>query len=77
MVCPDYLRTQAETCLRWARDCFDLATATRLRLMAEELTGKAAEIESSSLGALTREDSRHDRATWSGSGGFATGRKAS
>jgi hypothetical protein len=41
----DYLRTQARTCLAWARDCFDLTTATRLRLMAEEFAAKADEIE--------------------------------
>ena len=41
----DYLRRQARTCLQWARDCFDLQTATRLRLMAEEFNAKAAQIE--------------------------------
>lgn len=45
MVGPDYLRQQAATCLRWASDCFDLGTATRLRLMAEEFMAKADEIE--------------------------------
>jgi hypothetical protein len=41
----DYLRMQARTCLDWARDCFDLTTATRLRLMAEELAAKADRID--------------------------------
>jgi len=41
----DYLRNQAKTCLTWARECFDLATATRLRLMAEEFLAKAEEID--------------------------------
>jgi hypothetical protein len=41
----DYLRAQAATCLIWARECFDLGTATRLRLMAEEFSAKAAEID--------------------------------
>jgi hypothetical protein len=46
-VTADYLRKQARTCLEWARDCFDLGTAARLRLMAQEFTAKAAEIEAS------------------------------
>jgi hypothetical protein len=41
----DYLRNQAKTCLMWARECFDLSTAARLRLMAEEFLAKAAEID--------------------------------
>jgi hypothetical protein len=41
----DYLRKQAATCVAWARECFDLETATRLRLMAEEFKAKANEIE--------------------------------
>jgi hypothetical protein len=41
----DYLRRQAAKCLAWARECFDLETATRLRLMAEEFNAKANEIE--------------------------------
>jgi hypothetical protein len=44
-VTADYLRQQARTCLQWARDCFDLQTAARLRLMAEEFSAKAAQIE--------------------------------
>lgn len=46
-VSSDYLRKQAATCLAWARECFDLETATRLRLMAEEFKAKANEIEAS------------------------------
>jgi hypothetical protein len=43
MVAADYLRHQANACLRIARGCFDLATAARLRLMAAELKAKADE----------------------------------
>jgi hypothetical protein len=52
MLTPEFLRRQAENCLRIARSCFDLASAERLRLMAAELNAKAAEIE---------EDKRRDR----------------
>jgi hypothetical protein len=45
MLTPEFLRHQAENCLRIARTCFDLASAERLRLMAAELHAKAAEIE--------------------------------
>ena len=45
MMSPDYLRRQAETCLRLARSTFDLATAERLRYMAADLNAKADEIE--------------------------------
>ena len=45
MLTPEFLRRQAENCLRIARTCFDLASAERLRLMAVELNAKAAEIE--------------------------------
>ncbi len=45
MLSAEYLRRQAEACLRIARGCFDLASAERLRLMAAELRGKADEIE--------------------------------
>ena len=44
-VTADYLHQQARLCLQWARDCFDLQTAARLRLMAEEFSAKAAQIE--------------------------------
>ena len=47
---PDYLRKQANKCLSWARDCFDLETATRLRLLADELRTKANEIEAGAPG---------------------------
>jgi hypothetical protein len=45
MLTPEFLRRQAENCLRIARTCFDLASAERLRLMAAELTAKAAEMD--------------------------------
>ena len=45
MLTPEFLRNQAENCLRIARTCFDLASTERLRLMATELTAKAAELE--------------------------------
>jgi hypothetical protein len=60
-VTADYLRKQARKCLDWARDCFDLSTATRLRLMADEFNAKAAEIESSRCETAVepRTDPRH------------------
>jgi hypothetical protein len=45
MLTAQYLRRQAETCLRIARGCFDLTTVERLRHLAAELKAKAAEIE--------------------------------
>ena len=45
MITADFLRRQAENCLRIARSCFDLGSAERLRLMAVELYAKAEEIE--------------------------------
>jgi len=54
MLTPEFLRRQAENCLRIARGCFDLASAERLRLMAAELNAKAAEMD---------EQTRQDR--WS------------
>jgi hypothetical protein len=45
MLTPEFLRRQAENCLRIARTCFDLASAERLRLMAAELNAKAAELD--------------------------------
>jgi hypothetical protein len=43
----EYLRRQAENCLRSGRAAFDLATAERLRYMAAELRAKADEIDDS------------------------------
>lgn len=43
----DYLRRQAERCLHWAGDCFDLRAAGRLRLIAEEFLKEADRIERS------------------------------
>jgi hypothetical protein len=54
MLTPEFLRRQAENCLRIARSCFDLASAERLRLMAAELNAKAAEMD---------KDKRQDRWT--------------
>jgi len=45
MITAEFLRRQAENCLRIARSCFDLGSAERLRLMAVELQAKAEEIE--------------------------------
>lgn len=42
----EYLRRQAETCLRLARTTFDLATAERLRYVAIDLNAKAEELDS-------------------------------
>jgi hypothetical protein len=41
----EYLRRQAQNCLRIARSCFDLASAERLRLMAAEFNAKADEMD--------------------------------
>jgi hypothetical protein len=57
----DYLRNQARTCLAWARECFDLATATRLRLMAEEFFAKAEEIDTHARIEAAREQPRATR----------------
>jgi len=45
MINAEFLRRQAENCLRIARSCFDLGSAERLRLMAGELHSKADEID--------------------------------
>jgi hypothetical protein len=45
MLTPEFLRRQAENCLRIARSCFDLTSAERLRLMAAEFNAKAAELD--------------------------------
>lgn len=44
----DYLRRQADNCLRLARTGFDLATAERLRHMAADLRAKADELDGDS-----------------------------
>jgi hypothetical protein len=41
----EYLRQQADNCLRIARAGFDLATAERLRHMASDLRAKADELD--------------------------------
>jgi hypothetical protein len=45
MITAEFLRRQADNCLRIARSCFDLGSAERLRLMAVELHTKADEID--------------------------------
>ena len=57
----DYLRNQAKTCLAWARECFDLGTATRLRLMAEEFLVKADEIDTRARVEAGRDQPRATR----------------
>jgi hypothetical protein len=42
---PNYLRHQAERCLRLSRSCFDLSIAEQLRAMAGELQRKARELD--------------------------------
>ena len=42
---PEFLRRQADNCIRVARQCFDLTASERLRIMAGELRSKADEIE--------------------------------
>lgn len=41
----EFLRHQADNCIRVARQCFDLTASERLRIMASELRSKADEIE--------------------------------
>ena len=45
MLNAEFLRRQAENCLRIARSCFDLSSAERLRMIAQDLNAKANEIE--------------------------------
>jgi hypothetical protein len=47
MVTAEYLRGQAEACVRIARACFDLTAAERLRHLAAELRAKADDIDPS------------------------------
>ena len=49
----EYLRRQAENCLRIARQGFDLETAERLRHMAADLEAKADEVEEQEAEALS------------------------
>ena len=55
---PAYFRAQAERCLRLSRTCFDLSVAEQLRGMADDLRGKAVELESAYPPA-TRHNARH------------------
>jgi hypothetical protein len=41
----EFLHRQAESCLRIARTCFDLASAESMRRMATELNAKAGELD--------------------------------
>ena len=45
MFSTENIREHAETLLQRSRGCFDLGTATRLRLTAEDLMAKADELE--------------------------------
>src|SRR5258707_2368922 len=63
MLTPEFLRRQAENCLRIARSCFDLGSAERLRLMAAELTAKAAELDENTRQAFAVRD-RYRRLTY-------------
>jgi hypothetical protein len=72
----EYLRAQAATCLLWSRDCFDLTVATRLRLLAEELMAKAAELEAGSSTAHAVRSHVHSAASHR-AGSFATRKNAS
>jgi hypothetical protein len=49
----EYLRRQAENCLRIARTCFDLGSAERMRLLARDLKAKAAELEDDEQGSIS------------------------
>jgi hypothetical protein len=64
MLSANYLRRQADNCLRIARTCFDLAAAERLRRMATELQAKADESEAQTLPEphqIQQNDSSKDR----------------
>ena len=63
MLSPEFLRRQAEDCLRIARSCFDLASAERLRLMAAELAAKATEMEQNRQDRAPRTFERNPRST--------------
>jgi hypothetical protein len=41
----EFLRRQADNCVRVARQCFDLTASERLRIMAAELRAKADELD--------------------------------
>jgi hypothetical protein len=45
MIQSDFLRCQARWCLEVSRECFDLGTTKRLRVKADELLERAAELE--------------------------------
>ena len=45
MLNTEFLRRQADSCLRIARNCFDLSSAERLRLIARIFQAKADEID--------------------------------
>lgn len=53
MLSAEYLRRQADNCLRIARHCFDLSSVEQLRLMARDLRAKAAELDESERGAIS------------------------
>jgi hypothetical protein len=51
---PAYLRVQANRCQQLSRSCMDLGTARDLRLMAEEYSVEASNIEAGALAAGSR-----------------------
>jgi hypothetical protein len=63
MVSAQYLHRQAENCLRIARTCFDLASAERMRHMANDLKAQATELEKEEAIAMTLvgHDDHHPR----------------
>jgi hypothetical protein len=61
MLRSDYLRRQAETCVRLSQNCSSSATAEELRLMASEFFSKAVEAESDGLAATQRAGSDEGR----------------
>jgi hypothetical protein len=48
---PAYLRLQAGRCQRLSRRCMDLGTARDLRIMAEEYSVEASQIEAKGVAA--------------------------
>jgi hypothetical protein len=57
-----YFRHQAATCLQWASDCFDLTTATRLRILADHFVDKARKIEAQDQAPIGSANKARDRA---------------
>ena len=51
LTCPAYWRLQGDRCQRLSRRCMDLGTARDLRIMAEEYSVEASQIEAKGVAA--------------------------